>query len=79
MQVKNINKSDMIKAENLLKITAKGTYELSGMEALAYADACAWLGRIFEEMKNEYELSQRTSNAAANTDSKIKMRRKGKK
>jgi len=48
-------KSDLLRAENLIKIIKRGKYELDGMEALAFSQACAWFNGIVEEIKAEVE------------------------
>lgn len=58
MQIKSITKSDIIKAENLLRIIAKGQFELSGQEAMAFTDACVWLGKLYDSMKEDIQKQQ---------------------
>jgi len=51
-------KNDLINIQNLLKITRRGKYELDGEESIAFAHACTWLARLYQEIKKEVEPEQ---------------------
>lgn len=59
MDIRKITNGDMVRAENLLRIVSKGQYEFSGQEAMAFTDACMWLGKLIEQMKKEVEALQK--------------------
>lgn len=47
-------KSDLIHAENLIKIIKRGQYQFSGMESMAFTEACQWFNGIVESIQKEF-------------------------
>ena len=43
--------SDKVSIDNLVRIIKRGNYSFTGMEALAFSDACKWLNGLAERVE----------------------------
>lgn len=54
-------KQDLTQCENLTKAIKKGNFTLDGMEILAMSDCIKWLGKLYNQMQQELEISIKIS------------------
>jgi len=47
------NKQSLVNADNLIKIIKRAKFELTGIEALAFAESCRWFNELYKEIEFE--------------------------
>ncbi len=51
----DFTKTDLARAETVIKALKRGKYELEGEEVLAFAQAFAWISVVFDRIKADLE------------------------